>query len=132
MSDERREILKMIQDQVITPEEGQRLLGALDAGGGASSKAPLAPRPPQPPSSAQARFVHISVASSGGERLEVNLPLKLGKFALKLIPEDTRDEIEDRGIDLEDLAACLNEELPDGPLLEYSSSDGSRIEISVA
>lgn len=95
-TEERMQILRMIQEGKITAEEGAKLLGALkgqrrDAGAGREA----------------ASWVRLRVtdARSGRSKANVNLPMSLVdsllKLAARFIPEDA-------DVDLDELRAVLN------------------------
>ncbi len=71
-SEERLKILQMIQDGKISPEDGSKLLEALNRGAGRSgSRAPIA--------ADDGRYVRIRVTDlvTGRAKVSVNLPLSL-------------------------------------------------------
>lgn len=91
-AEERIQILKMIEEGKITPEEGARLLGALGK--------KKAPAPPPPPGS-DARWFRVRVTDSetGRSKVNVNIPMGLVNVGIRMgarfIPEDADIDIED-------------------------------------
>ncbi len=84
-SEERLEILKMIESGTITAEEGQRLLEALEhSGGGEQARRP-------------AKWLRIRVEdlATGRPKVNLNVPISLVNFALgmakKYSPKDLPD-----------------------------------------
>jgi hypothetical protein len=76
-SEERVKILNMIQEGKLTPEDGLRLLEALD-------KPPAAK--PFPPITGQARWlrVHITDVNTGKTRVNVRLPVTVLNTGIKM------------------------------------------------
>jgi hypothetical protein len=92
-AEERLQILKMIEEGKITPEEGAKLLSAL------AKKGPSAP--PAPGASPARWFrVRVTDAETGRSKVNVNIPMGLVNVGVRMgarfIPESS-------GIDLEDL-----------------------------
>ena len=91
-AEERIQILKMIEEGKISPDEGARLLGALGK--------KKAPAPPPPPGS-DARWFHVRVTDSetGRNKVNVNIPMGLVNVGIRMgarfIPEDADIDVED-------------------------------------
>jgi len=91
-AEERIQILKMIEEGKISPDEGARLLGALGK--------KKAPTPPPPPGS-DARWFRVRVTDSetGRNKVNVNIPMGLVNVGIRMgarfIPEDADIDIED-------------------------------------
>lgn len=128
MSDDRSRILSMLAEGKITAEEAERLLDALDsrtrasdgaeaaASGGASAGASAGPAageaPKLPP-----KYLFVKVVSTGGDNVDIRVPLALVRSGLKLtslIPDDVMGQINDsmseHGISL-DLANLKQEDI---------------------
>lgn len=78
-SEERIKILQMIQDGKISPEDGAKLLEALNRSAGIR---PLAPKPPTAPGAPlvdDGRYLRVRVTDTftGKAKVSVNLPLSL-------------------------------------------------------
>ena len=92
-TEERMQILKMIEEGKISPEEGARLLSALGR-----EKKPSGPSP----SGSNARWFRVRVTDTetGRSKVNVNIPMGLVNVGVKMgarfIPEDA-------GIDIEEL-----------------------------
>lgn len=103
-AEERLKILKMIQDGLITAEEGAKLLKAL-----ASSSQKARPRQPTVHLGG-ARWLRVRVTdmATGKSKVNVNLPLKLVdagiNIAAQFVPKD---------VELEGLMAAVNEAIGD-------------------
>jgi len=83
MSDERLQILKMLEEGKITAEEASQLLEALK-----SPQAPSASDAPQEQevrqAPAKARWMRIEVQERNGDRVHIKLPLVVVKAALRM------------------------------------------------
>lgn len=124
MKEERLRILQMLQEGKITAEEADRLLQALAEGEGSVGTAvQLAARP-------RSRFLRIRVAGTDGNKLNVNIPIQLAKFAMRFIPRDAQLRLTEQNIDLDTILTAIEEGV-DGKIVEATSDDGDRIEIYV-
>jgi hypothetical protein len=99
MSEERKRVLEMVAAKMISVEEAERLLAAL-ADGPEGEEAGGSPK-----------FLRVHV-DSGGEKVNVRVPLKLLRAGMKLgalIPgaagEQVNAELRKHGIDLSNLKA---------------------------
>ncbi len=78
--EERLQILKMVQEDKVTAEEGARLLEALDT-----------PQPTAKISGQPVRWLRIRVTDrhTGRRKVNINLPASLLSWAIRFIPEGT-------------------------------------------
>ena len=155
-AEERRRILDMLAKGQINIDEAEELLGALDTDIGADVEsarayerhaaaieaglAAMESRRHRP--RRIARSLRIVIDSGDEEqgdrgRVAVTVPVALAKFAGKLIPEEVRTRLEDEGIELADLLAALDQDLPEGRLVDIDTSAGgtgqrARIIVEVA
>lgn len=119
----------------ISVDDASNLLTSL---GGSQSAAPAALGAPSAPSAPRrtggpARLLRISIdevdpaaqgdGRSGGTKVRVNVPLALARFATRFLPKDASDELQEQGIDLEEILASLGDDLPDGVLVDIVSSN---------
>jgi hypothetical protein len=128
MSDDRSRILSMLAEGKITADEAERLLDALDSRARASEGAEAAASgdasagrfsgpsagesPTFPP-----KYLFVKVVSTGGDNVDIRVPLGLVRSGLKLtslIPDDVMGQINDsmieHGISL-DLANLKQEDI---------------------
>ena len=115
MSEETMRILNMVKDGKISPEEGEKLISAMNE----SDK----------PRKKNAKYtmlrVRVDVADpkkTEQAKVTINVPLTLAKKAaglLSLVPKDTKAELNEKGIDLDgiDLKELI-EMFEDGELTE--------------
>lgn len=122
-SEDRRRILDMLAAGSISVDEASNLLQAL---GGSQPAAPAALNAPK--RSGQARLLRISIDDDGsdgggtGTRVRVNVPIALARFATRFLPKDASTELQEQGIDLEQILASLGDDLPDGKLVDIDAA----------
>ena len=125
MSSERRQILDMLAQGKISPEDADRLLAKLDTS-----------QPPSPPAAgASPKFLRVMVNSEDGDKVNIRVPLALVRTGVKLsamMPRDAGDKLKEKGIDLQNLAGLQGEELM-GALrdltVDVQSEDGDEVKI---
>ncbi len=89
------------------------------------------PRNYESKTSGNARLIKIEITTSNGDNVRVNIPIGLANFAMKLIPKDAQRTMSEQGLDMETLTEMLKGDLPEGNLVDISTSDGDVIRISV-
>ena len=88
-------------------------------------------RSSSPKSSGNARLIKIEITTTNGDNVRVNIPIGLANFAMKLIPKEAQRTMSQQGLDMETLTEMLKGDLPEGNLVDISTSDGDEIRISV-
>jgi hypothetical protein len=79
-----------------------------------------------------AKLLKIEVDSSSGDEVRVNIPIGLANFALKLIPKEAQRAMQEQGLDMNSLQEMLRgESLPEGNIIDISTSSGDEIRISI-
>lgn len=127
-AEDRRRILDMLAAGAITVDDAANLLKAIGGGSGGSTEMAVARR-----TTGSARMLRISIdAEKSGERGEsakvrVNVPLALARFASRFLPKDANAELQDQGVDLNQMIEALGDDLPDGKLvdIDVASDDAS-------
>ncbi len=115
MSQERAQILKMLETGKISAEEAMRLLQAVE-GSDRKSRTPVH----------RAQWLRIRVEEAGCEKVNVNVPLSLLGVVSKFIPEK---QMQEHGVDLEALMEAIKEGSP-GKLIEvHDEEEGTHVEI---
>jgi hypothetical protein len=125
-AEERLKILKMIQDGLITAEEGAKLLKALTS----SSQKPRPRRITSHLGGARWLRVRVTDMSTGKSKVNVNLPLKLVdagiNIAAQFVPED---------VELDGIMSAVNEAIGDnlvGKIVDViDGEDGEHIEVFI-
>lgn len=125
MSDEKIKILEMIQNGKITATEGLELLKALDDSFIKQDNA----------LNTGSRFLRIRVTSGQNKKVNVNIPLSLLKiatkfasFGMKFIPEEARQEMQKKGVDLseidfDELVQLIDQGQANGKLIDVDTDD---------
>ena len=136
-SDERMTILKMIESNKITVEQGSLLLGALGKQG--EQVAPAAARAPEASTEAPApaskaagsgrRFrVLVTDTVTGKNKVSVNLPLSLVRWGLRTGKKFSSDM---EGIDVDELAEMLEGD-ENGQFIEViDEEDGEHVRVFI-
>ncbi len=122
-SNERTEILRLVENGKLSAAEGIQLLNSLD-------KAPRIAPPPQPPVSLKGRWLRIRVTnlSTQAPKVNVNLPLGLVRAGLRI---GQRYAPELNGIDWDSLLDEVQRGA-NGKLVEVEDQDDNeRVEIFV-
>lgn len=126
MNEDKKKILDMIQAGKLTAAEGLELLEALEDGGQDAMPA-ASPRLTN-------RFLRVRVDNTKA-KVNVNIPLGILKATSKLvtmgmgfIPEDARQEMQKKGIDIskidfEELVGLIDQGLVDGKLVDVDADD---------
>ncbi|HEU4740683.1 MAG TPA: hypothetical protein VFS50_03695 [Meiothermus sp.] len=124
--EDKKKIMDMVREGKISIDQALKLLEALEPGEGRPGRgfAFIAPTPPRAPAVQQgtARLLRIQVDAADA-KVRVNVPVALAKFALNFVPEDARENLSDRGIDLSSLLDSLKGDLPEGRLVEIEGND---------
>lgn len=99
MQDEKLKILEMVGGGKISPEEGVKLLQALEGS-----------EPGQHVAGAKAKFLKVKVIDqlTGKTQVNVNLPVAIVKFGLKMA-EKFSPEMREAGLDWEDIHRMIQE-----------------------
>ena len=127
---EKLRILEMVKDNIITIEEADRLLRALDSSKEKDNNVEvIVPKYKTDPKNLQLK---IRILSADGDKVNVNLPLKFAKAALK--SGSFKINGMDKGVmDQIDIDAILQmaEEGQLGELVDITSADGDIVKIMV-
>lgn len=137
MSNEKIKILEMVQKGTISANEALELLKAIE-----DSDVKIVES-----NKLNERFIRIRVANGQHTKVNVNIPLALIKVAtrladvgIKFIPAEARQEMEKKGINLQDinfeeLVHLIDQGLVDGKLVDVDTEDPkegrTRVEIYV-
>lgn len=139
-SEERRRVLDMLAMGQINVEQATALLKALgpsaaeemSSGPSRHAAAPPPPEPARPdkPAFRRPRFLRINISSDGEDGhgdVNVSVPYALAKFALRFLPNEARSRLTDQGIDISALLDSVNDDLPDGKLVDIQTdtNDGA-------
>jgi len=142
-SDDRRRILDMLGQGQITVDDAANLLKAIGPTTAdeyrlppqpTAARPPNSPMPPQAPSTAPSRrlgprLLRIQVdevRTDGGkpQKVRVNVPLALAKFAMRFVPVQAQHELASQGIEINEIFNALSEDMPDGKLIDVEADRG--------
>jgi len=126
-TDERMQILKMIQDGKISAEEGAKLLQALSTGAKADKQRSPAP---SMPGGSDARWFRVRVTDlgSGKNKVSVNIPMGLVNVAMRM---GARFAPNIENVNYEEMAAAIKSGAT-GKVIDVTDEEsGERVEIFV-
>ncbi len=127
MNDEKLKILKMIEDGIITAEEGAQLLGALAEDTNVQAS-------PKKGSSDSAKWLRVKVLSTENgvkTKVNVNVPVALVETGLKIgkrFDKNVEDSLKD--IDLNEILEMIKNGA-EGKIVEVESDNGDIVEVYV-
>jgi hypothetical protein len=128
-TEERMQILKMIQEGKITADEGAKLLEALSVSAKAEKRPPAPPLPPGAPGS-DARWFRVRVTDlrSGKNKVNVNIPMGLVNVGLRM---GARFAPNMEGVNLEEMMTAIKSGAS-GKIMDVTDEDsGEHVEIYV-
>lgn len=127
-SEERMRVLRMIEEDKISAEEGTLLLKAIEKSSKKSGRRPSAPQPPASGESS-GRWMRLRVSDTGSGRTKVNMTLPLGLVSMGL-QVGARFVPEVNNLDVTQIRDALRSGMP-GKILEVMDDDGELVEIFV-
>jgi hypothetical protein len=111
---DRLRILEMVKDGKVTPEEGARLLDELD-------------RVPRP----TGVNIRVTIQHPSGRKSQFALPVGVADVILTLIPEDTRQRLSSRGVNLEAILRAVQSGEAQGRVVDIRDPSGATVEVVV-
>lgn len=120
MSEERLQILRMVQEGKISVEEGARLIDALNEPG---------PPPPAPWELKRGKTLRIRVEDADGSKVNLNIPVALASLAARFIPKGALT-VDGEEISVEEIIQIVREG-SEGKILQIEEADGSKVEVTV-
>lgn len=127
MREEKLEVLRRIQNEEITADEGAKLLEALDH----PQAVEVQPQKEKPVGRNLTKMFRIKVLSSDGDRVNVQIPLAFAKIALSkgsgFINKNIHSDID---IDVDMLLEMIDQGNI-GKLVDIVSADGDSVEIVI-
>ncbi|MFW5991814.1 MAG: SHOCT-like domain-containing protein [Halanaerobiaceae bacterium] len=110
MDEERMRVLKMVEEGKIGTEEANDLLAALEGNAKEDIK--------KEEVKARKKKIKIYVEEKGNEKVNITIPLKLAKLAVKLIPRSAQRELkEQEDINIKEILDAIEDELMEEPTL---------------
>lgn len=125
IKNEKKQILDMVKENKITPEQGVELLDAL---GESNDTISLSNNTPKGNGN---KFLRIKV-DEADEKVNINVPIALVGVALKLAEKYVKPEDRGslKGIDINEIVELI-ESGAEGKILDVKSSDGTTVEIFI-
>ena len=129
MKEEIAKVLTMVQEGKLSAEEGSELIQAL--------KEKESPTATNKSIDYMDRMLKVRVTSEAGDKVNVNLPLRLIKVALKsginiasAIPESAKYVKDINTLDVDLILKAIDEELS-GPIVEVESQNGDKVSVVI-
>lgn len=121
--EERMVILRMIEENKISPEEGARLLAAI------GERSESTDAPPRPPAATlpNGRYLHVRVTNmqTGKQKVTVNLPLSIVDMGLRFVPQNDK-------FDPQAIRDAIRDGLT-GPIVDVVDAEkGERVEVTIS
>ncbi|MCF7890404.1 hypothetical protein K9M78_04215 [Candidatus Bipolaricaulota bacterium] len=122
MNEERKKVLKMLDQGKIDVEEANKLLSSLED----SQEEKMLETEVETVD--EASFLKILVIEDGEEKVNITFPIGLAKFLNNIIPETAQSKLTEKGIDLEKVIREIERGNFDGKLVDIEDGN-SRVEI---
>lgn len=121
-NEERIRILNMVKAGTISLEEADSLLQSMEESDSSTPK-----------TLGKGKFLRIRIKSEGDEKVNVNVPLSVARWALTMVPENVKDKLRsgEHSIELEDILQHLHEGMEGEKLVDIQDEDGNLVEIYV-
>ena len=93
MQEDRRQILKMLEEGKITAEEAARLLDALDEANEVKEK----------PQTGKRILIKVTDPKTGKRKVNLKIPIGLAKIAAKFVPPKAKRKLAEEGVDVDEV-----------------------------
>lgn len=125
MTEEKKRILRMLEEGRISVDEAEKLLDKIE--GGTAEKTGY---DKQIVERRRARALRIIVVEDGEEEVNISIPLKLVKMFETLMPKSAKEKLDEKGINLDVVLDAIEEETVDGKLVDIHDGD-THVEIKL-
>ena len=95
MSEERKRILKMVENGKIDVEEAEKLLQSLNSKTEKNVK------------ENNVKFIKINVEEDGEEKVNISVPIALAKSILKFIPKSAKESLEENEVEVSKIIEAI-------------------------
>ncbi len=123
MSEERKRVLRMLQEGKISLDEAEDLLSSVsyEVTGERSVD------------EKKGGFLRIRIESEEQEKVNVNIPLSLARMALKVVPDKVKRELREgkHEIELEEIIDQLSLDMQRQKIVDINDDEGNVVEIYV-
>lgn len=122
MSEERFQILQMLEKGTIDAEEANELLSTLEKRDTAFKKPETSSKKP--------KFIRILVEENGEEKVNISIPMLLAKTALKIMPKKAKEQMDENDVNLDEILSAINDESSPKKIVDIND-DGDHVAISL-
>lgn len=121
MSQSRKDILELLKEGKITPEQAEMLLDALGNENKKTEDAVIIPK------KTKRKMLYVLVKSKDGDDVKIQVPIEFAKF-MKFAKLDPK--LQEQNIDFEEIIKLVEDGL-EGDLVNITSADGDIVKIVV-
>jgi len=125
MKEERKQILKMLDEGKIDVEKAEELLSKVE-----DTREEKPAEVIKTESTEKASALKIVVIEDGEEEVNINIPMGLVRMLKNVIPGKAKKELDNKGIDIEKVVDEIEEGRFDGKLVDVKDGD-SQVEIKL-
>jgi TusA-related sulfurtransferase len=136
-TEEKLQILKMLEDKKISVEQAEKLLKAVDSVDSKSEvkksvAVAVSDGKVEGSGKLKGKF-KVVVESADGDNVVITLPLMLAKLAVNMMPKNKMAEIKGEGIDLEQIVANIDSfvDMVDEDIVNVESANGDVVRIYI-
>jgi len=122
MTEERLQILKMLEKGTIDAKEADELISTLEKRDTVFEKPEVNKSKP--------RFIKILVEENGVEKVNISIPILLAKTALKIMPKKAKAQMEDQNVNLDSILDAIDDDSAKGKIVDIND-DGDHVSISL-
>lgn len=120
--EERRKVLKMLEEGKIKADEAEELLESIEKKTGVAEKSK---------SSSKGKKLRVRVETNEGENVNINIPLSLAKLITKFIRKHYQESVEFAGIDLDEVLSHIDEQEDIKEDIVNVDADGQKVRIYI-
>ena len=131
MGKEREQILQMLSDGKISPQEADKLIDAI---GNKVEKAVIVKTIDNGGKKVQLNGkLRIEVKSADGDDVKIAVPLKLANLITTFVPKDKMSQLEEKGVNLNEIFSNIDEftKNMDEDIVNIQSADGDHVRIYI-
>ncbi|MDZ7672656.1 MAG: hypothetical protein U5K53_07485 [Halanaerobiales bacterium] len=122
MSEERMQILKMLEKGTIDAEEADKLISTLEQRDTAFEKPEI--------NKSRPKYIKILVEENGKEKVNISIPILLAKTALKIMPKKAKEQMDEQNVNLDSILAAIDDDSTKGKIVDIND-DGDHVSISL-
>ena len=131
LSEEKLKILKMLEEGKITAEDAAKLIDALEKSESREQSERVTTETENNLETGTSLKIKVTDMDTGKVKVNLNIPMRLARFAKTLVPSSEKFKLERHGINLDDLFSTLGAGKT-GKILEVEDEvDRQRVEIWV-